>query len=513
MDREPSPKPRYDLIKSFVDDEVFVIPRWLPQKYLANCILVSDRTELLKRLPRQGVVAEIGTQRGDFAKEILENCEPREFHVFDLSFRDFDRAFFDAAISRHQVILHEGDSSTEMAKLPDALFDWIYIDGDHTFEGVVRDVREAKRLIKPNGFLVFNDYTNYSPLERMQYGVMRAVNDLCLDDDFEIAIFALSALGYHDVALRRRSLPPGSGPEVSDKPWNSSPVPNEIYETKGMLGDEERRALFWLAENYYAKKGCIVDAGAYAGASAFCLASGLAKRADLSLEEPVIYSYDFFEAKDGYVASQLAKDFGQGEIGDGYLDKFELQTKKHRHIIHAISGDFLQQRWNGKPIEFLFVDMAKTKDLNAHVVREFFPHLIPGHSLVIQQDFYFCWHPYIHITMEFFKDYFEVIDRRLDQSRLYFYKKKIPDDEIDRIARNQLSQTEEFAYLDRYVASETGDDRAMAQVAHFCRLVQDQSWSAAKEAYQAIVDCYRPDNHGKSWRMQAERIATQLIGK
>lgn len=242
MDREPSPKPRYDLIKSFVDDEVFVVPRWLPQKYLANCILVSDRTELLKRLPRQGVVAEIGTQRGDFAKVILEICEPREFRIFDLSFHDFDRTFFDAVISRRQVILHEGDSSTEMAKLPDALFDWIYIDGDHTFEGVVRDVREAKRLIKPNGFLVFNDYTNYSFLERMQYGVMRAVNDLCLDDDFEIAIFALSALGYHDVALRRRSLPPGS--EVSDKPWNSSQVPNEIYEIKEMLGDEERRALF-----------------------------------------------------------------------------------------------------------------------------------------------------------------------------------------------------------------------------------------------------------------------------
>jgi SAM-dependent methyltransferase len=241
MDRKPSPKPRYDLIKSFVDDEVFLIPRWLPQKYLANCILVSDRAELLRRLPRQAVVAEIGTQRGDFAKQILEICEPREFHVFDLSFRDFDRAFFDAAISQRQVILHEGDSSTEMTKLPDGAFDWIYIDGDHTFEGVLRDIREAKRLIKPNGFLVFNDYTNYSPLEQMQYGVMRAVNDLCIDGDFEIVIFALSALGYHDVALRRRSLLPDSREEVSDKSCNSSRVPNEIYEVKEMLGDEERR--------------------------------------------------------------------------------------------------------------------------------------------------------------------------------------------------------------------------------------------------------------------------------
>ena len=107
------------------------------------------------------------------------------------------------------MILHEGDFSTEMSRLPEALFDWIYIDGDHSFEGVSRDIREAKRLIGPDGFLIFNDYTVYSPLELAQYGVMRAVNDLCLDEDFELVMFALGFLGYHDVALRHRS-PAGS---------------------------------------------------------------------------------------------------------------------------------------------------------------------------------------------------------------------------------------------------------------------------------------------------------------
>ena len=151
------------------------------------------------------MIAEVGTQRGNFAKKIFKIAEPNEFHIFDLSFDHFDREFFRIEIQSGRVILHEGDSSTEMSKLPGATFDWIYIDGDHLFEGVVRDIREAKRLIRPDGFLVFNDYTVYSPLERQQYGVMRAVNDLCQDEDFEIVMFALNVLCYHDVALRRRS--------------------------------------------------------------------------------------------------------------------------------------------------------------------------------------------------------------------------------------------------------------------------------------------------------------------
>jgi SAM-dependent methyltransferase len=187
--------------------EVFVRPRWLPQIYLAHCTLLSDRSDIIRRLPRRGVVAEVGTLRGNLAKLILKITEPREFHIFDLSFDCFDRAFFESEVLSGRVILHEGDSSTEMSALPEAVFDWIYIDGDHSFEGVSRDIREAKRLIRPNGFLVFNDYTIYCPLQRRQFGVVRAVNDLCLDEDFEMVMFALNVLGYYDVALRHPSSP------------------------------------------------------------------------------------------------------------------------------------------------------------------------------------------------------------------------------------------------------------------------------------------------------------------
>ena len=60
----------------------------------------------------------------------------------------------------------------------------------------------------------FNDYVKYSSLELVQYGVMEAVNDLCLTQSFEMVGLALHGLGYFDVALRRTGEGGGTG-EVS----------------------------------------------------------------------------------------------------------------------------------------------------------------------------------------------------------------------------------------------------------------------------------------------------------
>jgi hypothetical protein len=65
------------------------------------------------------------------------------------------------------------------------------------------DITQAVRVIKPQGLIVFNDYVKYSPLELVQYGVMEAVNDLCLRQNFEMVGLALHGLGYFDVALRK----------------------------------------------------------------------------------------------------------------------------------------------------------------------------------------------------------------------------------------------------------------------------------------------------------------------
>jgi len=200
--------PSYDTVKSIVDDREFLIPRPIGAEHLKNCRVVADRFEGLNQLPKRGKIAELGVQKGLFSKSILKTSGPTELHLFDLSFSyenfPFDHEFFVDYIKRGTVTLHEGDSSSLLAQLPDEYFDWIYIDGDHTLEGARKDADVAKTKIKSDGYLVFNDYTIFSPLENMHYGVPHIVNDLCLDDGFEMIYFALNTIGYHDVCIQRR---------------------------------------------------------------------------------------------------------------------------------------------------------------------------------------------------------------------------------------------------------------------------------------------------------------------
>ncbi len=180
-----------------------VEPPPLSEWHLKNSRILTSRQKILERMPKGGVGAEIGTQTGNFAREIMTIMQPTKLHIFDLDFTPFDHAPFQTALQQGVVELHQGDSSALLAALPDSSFDFIYIDGDHAYDGVVKDLAQAARKIKADGWIVCNDYTLYSPLEQMKYGVYRAVNEFCWEHGFEIIYLGLHPWSYHDVALRK----------------------------------------------------------------------------------------------------------------------------------------------------------------------------------------------------------------------------------------------------------------------------------------------------------------------
>lgn len=187
-----------------------VVPPQLTELNLRNSRIVPTRDHILPLMPKGGICAEVGTQTGGFAKLILSVLQPAKLHIYDIDYTVFDHAHFEQAIERGTVELHQGDSSTLLANLPDRHFDFIYIDGDHSYEGVARDLAQAARKIKDDGWIVCNDYTIYSPLEKSKYGVYRAVNELCLQHQFEIVYLGLHRWGYHDVALRKTNAAPSA---------------------------------------------------------------------------------------------------------------------------------------------------------------------------------------------------------------------------------------------------------------------------------------------------------------
>ena len=146
----------------------------LEWSHLRECRVVPNRVELVKVcLPKGGVVAEVGTDHGDFAQIILQFSEPAEFHVIDITLANFRREIFASAIQAGTVRLHQSDSVEALRRFPDGYFDWIYIDAQHTYEGVKRDIGEAKRAVKQDGLLVFNDYMFWSHRESWPMALSR----------------------------------------------------------------------------------------------------------------------------------------------------------------------------------------------------------------------------------------------------------------------------------------------------------------------------------------------------
>jgi len=93
---------------------------------------------------------------------------------------------------------------------PDAYFDWIYIDADHSYKGTIADARASAPKVKPLGYLVFNDFAHIDP-EAGRYGVHRAVVDFAIEGNWPMAFFAYNNIALYDVALQK---PANSGPRT-----------------------------------------------------------------------------------------------------------------------------------------------------------------------------------------------------------------------------------------------------------------------------------------------------------
>jgi hypothetical protein len=179
----------------------------LEDRHLANCQLLASRDGIIKRMPSGGQVAEVGVLKGEFSLTLLDSCAPSRLHLIDLdltSHRIEER--FSTEIRAGRVVLHEGESAEVLQGFADEYFDFVYVDADHSYEGVVRDIAVAKKKVRQDGYLIFNDYTFWSPVECIPYGVMHAVNELCLAEEWEVVYFALDPYMYCDVAIRR--MPP-----------------------------------------------------------------------------------------------------------------------------------------------------------------------------------------------------------------------------------------------------------------------------------------------------------------
>lgn len=177
----------------------------LTSRHIKNCKVIENRIKMLEEIPGGGVCAEVGVLKGDFSQHILDKVNPRKLHLVDV-----DRAAIDTVKQRFKnrirdevVEVHYQDSSAWLLAMPDETFDWIYIDGDHSYEGVKKDLEAAHQKIKPEGLISLNDYIFFGSTDLAKYGVIEAVNEFCIMYGYELIHLALHGRMYNDVTIRR----------------------------------------------------------------------------------------------------------------------------------------------------------------------------------------------------------------------------------------------------------------------------------------------------------------------
>ena len=242
----------------------------LPQRLLHGAGLLADREAILPLLPRGAVFAEVGVGLGGFSKLVLSVCAPGAFIAID-EFRlhelpslwgqpieevfggkthrqAYEAAFADDIATRRLRVL-QGDSAECLEQLDDASVDIIYVDADHRYEFVRRDLDAARRKVRADGWIIVNDYLMVAELEAsLSYGVVHATNAFMLEHDWGMQYFALQTRMFCDVVLRPSRLLPASAAEAAAlrrevallRGSTSWRVTRPLRAAAGMLGRRER---------------------------------------------------------------------------------------------------------------------------------------------------------------------------------------------------------------------------------------------------------------------------------
>jgi predicted O-methyltransferase YrrM len=127
--------------------------------------------------------------------------EPKELHLIDLfegivpsGDKDGENMIHCNLNEEYQILsekyfksnvvkLHKGSSNDILKKFPNDYFDMVYIDADHSYDGVKSDLEICYNKVKNGGYICGHDYTTH----RFP-GVVQAVDEFNEKNNYSIEI-------------------------------------------------------------------------------------------------------------------------------------------------------------------------------------------------------------------------------------------------------------------------------------------------------------------------------------
>lgn len=175
------------------------------------------QSETWKRVPTNSVGAEIGVWMGHTSQHFLKS-KPRHLHLVDPWNKDWtdslneddlavvlkkykkvvgsDRLedwdkFYDGVHenivseygSLENVTVHRQKSLDWMQSYTGEKLDWIYIDGDHSYEGCLADFEACLSIMKSDGIIFADDYGNKG-------SVKRAIDEFVEKHNLKLEVFS-----------------------------------------------------------------------------------------------------------------------------------------------------------------------------------------------------------------------------------------------------------------------------------------------------------------------------------
>lgn len=158
----------------------------------------KSRNDFLVDFFTDKIVCEIGVFKGDFSKKIFE-VNPKELHLIDPFIGEIysgDKDGLNMQLAKleseyhnlvnyfwqhQQVKIYKGTSLNVLSDFADSYFDCIYIDGDHSYQGVKTDLNLAYAKTKNDGYIMGHDFCEVKYPE-----IVLAVTEFCNEKQLSI---------------------------------------------------------------------------------------------------------------------------------------------------------------------------------------------------------------------------------------------------------------------------------------------------------------------------------------
>jgi hypothetical protein len=190
---------------------------------LDSAVLLPDRGDALKYMPKNGIVAEVGVAYGDFSQKIIDAISPKKIYAIDhfnqnnpfvnywgrddfardnMPHQQWYENRFKTEIESGMMETRQGLSWDCISKFPDDYFDYVYLDAAHDYHSVKKDIELIGNKVKNGGFIQFNDYCNGFLYSGIIYGVIAAVNHFINSGPHKVTHYCLSPYGHHDIVVQ-----------------------------------------------------------------------------------------------------------------------------------------------------------------------------------------------------------------------------------------------------------------------------------------------------------------------